>query len=99
MTENVCHAGFYRATKDAGIPHDEFSHGLQDFRDNSGPLIRQADFDAKVWCESPRPTRPELARDNPVYPTVITPAARSRRARSGWLGQGRRMKFLPPDLG
>src|SRR4051812_20660843 len=30
MTENVCHAGFYRATKDAGIPHDEFSHGLHD---------------------------------------------------------------------
>jgi two-component system KDP operon response regulator KdpE len=24
----VCHAGFYRTTKDVGIPHIEFSHSL-----------------------------------------------------------------------
>ena len=32
VTGKVCHAGFYRAAKDAGIPHVGFSHGLQDFR-------------------------------------------------------------------
>src|SRR4051794_35583781 len=32
VTGNVCHAGFYRAAKNSGIPQDEFSHGLQDFR-------------------------------------------------------------------
>ena len=30
VTGKVCHAGFYRASKDAGIPHVGFSHGLQD---------------------------------------------------------------------
>ena len=28
MTGKVCHAGFYRAAKDAGIPHIGFSHSL-----------------------------------------------------------------------
>src|SRR3954462_9362882 len=30
VTGKVCHAGFYRTTKDVGIPHIEFSHSLQD---------------------------------------------------------------------
>jgi len=31
MTGNMSHAGFYRAAIDPGIPHDGFSHGLQEF--------------------------------------------------------------------
>jgi len=31
VTEDVCHAGFYRSASDAGIPHAGFSHGLPDF--------------------------------------------------------------------
>src|SRR3954462_14230393 len=30
VTGKVCHAGFYRTTKDVGIPHIEFSHSLTD---------------------------------------------------------------------
>src|SRR4051812_42304942 len=59
----------------------------QEFRDSSGPLIRQADFDAKVRCEMPRLPPAELARDNPVYPTVITPAARHPQS-ALWMARG-----------
>src|SRR3954454_14370483 len=31
VTGKVCHAGFYRTTKNVGIPHIEFSHSLQGF--------------------------------------------------------------------
>ena len=46
MTENVCHAGFYRTTKDAGIPHIEFSHGLHDLRHTAGTFAALAGANA-----------------------------------------------------
>src|SRR3954462_9526134 len=36
VTGKVCHAGFYRTTKDVGIPHIEFSHSLADLCTNTG---------------------------------------------------------------
>ena len=53
MTGNVCHAGFYRAAKDAGIPHVGFSHGLLELRNALG------------WCCC-QLARAALLSDNPV---------------------------------
>src|SRR3954463_16771573 len=38
-TGKVCHAGFYRTTKNVGIPHIEFSHSLLHLRTESAPPI------------------------------------------------------------
>src|SRR3954465_7253404 len=70
VTGKVCHAGFYRTTKDVGIPHIEFSHSLLEVRTNPGPKGPQVteivSLDASTASQEP-PRRPRPER--PAYPS------------------------------